>query len=197
MDVYYADEPFNHHYFIKTVNNDHRDASLLRVDNHLDYTGEIPCSRYVSKIKYFFRNVIWLNKPSTDMFTIDVDRRAFPDMASGFEFFESLGEVIDHLSSVLMDKVVIDIDPDVINNYFETTTNYSRKFDTGMMSLDELRSVIKHVYSNYDVLYLFFAAPKEFAEQSINELIKEPNFIHLDQRSYGDENLNTSLSLTH
>lgn len=159
MIVYCAQEPAYHHYFTKTLNGKHTQASLLRFDNHSDYFSDEPCANYVYKVIDYFFSAVWVNKP--DSKETNGHFLVYDYLSSPKALFKNLSELLSCLDLILSDEIIIDVDPDVINGY-------PCNFTTSLMHEDELSEIIKSVNSTKKINYAFFASPKGFAERILS-----------------------------
>ncbi len=174
MNVYYSGCPENHHYFLKTINkkDDLRNTSLLRFDNHRDDNpiGTL-CSSYIRNIKCRFNNIVWVKKLDEELKIKIPGKGGY--FLSSFKYFrtprekfnksENLNDLIKKIDEELMDKIIIDVDPDVTPDY-----EWSCYPNNSNMSEDELSRIIDYFSKNKKVLYYFFSSSKSFAERIIN-----------------------------
>lgn len=179
MKVYIAGYPRNHDYFLKTFNGlDLNGISLLHIDNHRDdVPNAIPCMSYLLDVNKKFPeiNALFLNKLENEnkwqgIKDVEGADGEFLLMKYGFlgekDYFvrADFAGILEHLDKMLGERVVVDIDPDVVGTY---KCDFK---DTGCMEEDELSEIVSWVSKNRNIEYFFFASDLNFAQKIMHNI---------------------------
>jgi hypothetical protein len=160
----FGNSPKNHHQILEFL-KPMPETSLIRVDNHEDlikssFGYSLPCARYMNVVfqKQYFDNVFWISK------NFDYKVRSYENNGSflGDYHFNELDKALNFLSNASFEKIVLDIDPDIL-------ADYDTGFSKGSMKNAELTELIKHFDCKKNIQLFFLAGPKEF----LGELLKD------------------------
>jgi hypothetical protein len=166
----FANSPKNHHYildFLKPMPQ----TSLIRVDNHEDlirsgFGYSLPCARYMNAVfnNEYFENVFWIRK------NLMYSLRAYNKNEQGMYFFkdyslDNLQGILDIVKDNSFEKIVLDIDPDIL-------CDYETGFSKGSMQKYELKNLINYFKKNKKVELFFLAESEKF----LTELLENPGY---------------------
>jgi hypothetical protein len=163
----FGDSPKNHHQILEFL-KPMPETSLIRVDNHEDFIRSsfgysLPCARYMNVVfqKQYFDNVFWISKNS------DYKIRSYEKRGSflGDYHLNELDKALNFLSNASFEKIVLDIDPDIL-------ADYDTGFSKGSMQKNELKHLIKYFQKNKKIELFFLAESEEF----LKELLKNPGY---------------------
>ncbi|VVB74493.1 Uncharacterised protein [Candidatus Tiddalikarchaeum anstoanum] len=162
-EVVCALSPKNHHLILDYLPRG-EGLSIIRLDNHSDDSKPcgmscfaFPCSMYMNDVfsKYAYSNVYWISK-NTEFVLSDYKKKTS---------FKTLNDILSETMNATEERVVLDVDPDIVFDYPTT-------FSKGSMTNEELKYTVNYILKNKDVQLIFFAAPKEFAQKMLGKKYK-------------------------